>query len=142
LGERTIRVCDGCQAEEEDLERVKVEWGSWVRPQAKGGASRLDFCGTCASGTEDTILKYAFVMAARHDHASHLKSADEEEDEGTPVIDEILEKRERTPQLPRDAPILTKEDRARLAAQKADAGEASESRPSHGSGHGKTHTGR
>lgn len=142
MGERTIRVCDGCQAEEKDLERVKAEWGSWVRPQIKGGASRLDFCSTCASGTEDTIVKYAFVMAARHGQPSHLRSDDEEEEEGTPVIDEILEKRERTPQLPRDAPILTREDRARLAAQKADAGEASETRQSHGPGQGRTHTSR
>src|SRR5262249_25861771 len=118
--------------------RVKAEWGSWFRPQNKGGASRLDFCGTCASGTEDTILKYAFVMAARRGQSSHPQPADEEDDEGSPLVDEILERRERNPLLPREGPILTKEDRARLAAQKPEADDA-ESGPWHGGlGQGRT----
>jgi hypothetical protein len=140
LGERTIRVCDGCQVEEEDLERVKAEWGTWYRPKNKGGASRLDFCGICASGTEDAILKYASVMATRNGYGTRLDSDDEDEDEGTPVVDEILDKRERTSQMPRDGPILTKEDRARLAALKAAAGDNPESRPAHASGPGKAQT--
>jgi hypothetical protein len=124
LGERTIRVCDGCQAEEEDLERVKTEWGTWYRPKKKGGASRLDFCGTCAGGTEDAIVKYASVMATRNGYAANPQ-ADEEDDDAddeTPIVEEILEKRERLP-LPRDGPILTKEDRARAAAYKAHRGQ-------------------
>jgi len=140
LGERTIRVCDGCQVEEEDLDRVKAEWGTWYRPKNKGGASRLDFCGTCASGTEDAILKYASVMATRNGYASRLENDDEDEDEGTPVVDEILDKRERTSQMPRDGPILTKEDRARLAALKAAASDSAESRQARASGQGKAQT--
>ncbi len=138
MGERTIRVCDGCQVEEEDLDRVKAQWGTWYRPKNKGGASRLDFCGTCASGTEDAILKYASVMATRNGYAAPRESDDEDDDEGTSVVDEILSKRERTSQMPRDGPILTKEDRARLAAFKAAAGESQESGQHRASGQGKT----
>lgn len=138
MGERTIRVCDGCQVEEEDLDRVKAEWGTWYRPKNKGGASRLDFCGTCAGGTEDAILKYASVMATRNGYAARWAGADDEEDEGTSVVDEILEKHERTAQMPREGPILTKEDRARLAAYKAASGESTETRQSHGSGPTRT----
>jgi hypothetical protein len=138
LGERTIRVCDGCQVEEEDLDRVKAEWGTWYRPKNKGGAARLDFCGTCASGTEDAILKYASVMASRNGYRARLAGADDEEDEGTAVVDEILQKRERAAQVPREGPVLTKEDRARLAAYKAASGESSESRQNPGSGPART----
>ncbi len=127
MGERTIRVCDGCRAEEEDLDKVKAQWGTWYRPKNKGGGSRLDFCGTCAAGTEDAIVKYASVMATRNGYAAPLQG-EEEEDADTPVVDQILEKRERSPHSPKDGPILTKEDRARLAAYKATAGEPADLR--------------
>jgi len=124
LSEKTIRVCDGCQAEEEDLERVKAEWGTWFRPKNRmGGASRLDFCGICAGGTEDAILKYASVMATRNGHPVPPAS-EEDADTGTPVVDQILDRRQRSGQMPRDGPILTKDDRARLAAYKAAAAES------------------
>jgi hypothetical protein len=119
LSEKTIRVCDGCQAEEEDLERVKAEWGTWFRPKNRiGGGSRLDFCGICAGGTEDAILKYASVMATRNGHHPRPPS-EEDTDTETPVVDQILDRRQRSGQMPRDGPILTKDDRARLAAYKA-----------------------
>jgi len=130
LSEKTIRVCDGCQAEEEDLERVKAEWGTWFRPKNRiGGASRLDFCGTCAGGTEDAILKYASVMATRNGHPAP-PATEEDVDTGTPVVDQILDRRQRSAQMPRDGPILTKDDRARLAAYKAAAAESPDPRPS------------
>ena len=128
MSEKTIRVCDGCQAEEEDLERVKAEWGTWFRPKNRtGGASRLDFCGICAGGTEDAILKYASVMATRNGHPVPPAS-EEDADTGTPVVDQILDRRQRSGQMPRDGPILTKDDRARLAAYKAAAAESQDPR--------------
>lgn len=128
MSEKTIRVCDGCQAEEEDLERVKAEWGTWFRPKNRiGGASRLDFCGICAGGTEDAILKYASVMATRNGHPAPPPT-EEDTDTGTPVVDQILDRRQRSAQMPRDGPILTKDDRARLAAYKAAAAESPDPR--------------
>jgi hypothetical protein len=116
MSERTVHFCDGCQVEEKDIERVKAEWGMWFHPRSK---RRLDFCGTCARGTEDAIVKYASVMTAHRGLNTRLDSATEDANEDTPVVDEILEKRERTLPMPRDAPVLTKHDRARIAAYKA-----------------------
>lgn len=130
MSEKTIRICDGCHAEEEDLEKVKAEWGTWFRPKTRtGGASRLDFCGICAGGTEDAILKYASVMATRNGHIPR-PVVEEENDGGTPVVDQILDRRQRASQMPRDGPILTKDDRARMAAYKAAAAESPDPRPS------------
>ena len=128
MGERTIRVCDGCQADEGDLARVKAEWGIWYRPRNKGGVSRLDFCGVCAGGTEDAIRKYASVMANRNGHAAEAEADEDENGDRTPLVDRIVEKRARPGQMLREGPILTKDDRARLAAYKAAANEGQDSR--------------
>lgn len=130
MSEKIIRVCDGCQAEEENLDRVKAEWSTWYRAKSRaGGASRLDFCAICAAGTEDAILKYASVMATRNGHASRMESEDDAES-GTPVVDQIIDRRQRIAPMPRDGPILTKDDRARMAAYKAAAAEGPEPRQS------------
>ncbi len=130
MSERTIRVCDGCQAEEGDLARVKAEWGIWYRPRNRGGVSRLDFCGVCAGGTEDAIRKYALVMSSRNGHAAEVEGDEDEDGDRVPILDKLPEKRARPGQMLREGPILTKDDRARLAAYKAAANEAQDSRQS------------
>lgn len=132
MSERTIRVCDGCQAEEGDLARVKAEWGIWYRPRSKGGVSRLDFCGVCAGGTEDAIRKYALVMSSRNGHAGEMDADEDEDGDRSPIVDKIPERRARPGQMLREGPILTKDDRARLAAYKAAANESQDSRQSPG----------
>lgn len=89
--------------------------------------SRLDFCATCAAGTEDAILKYASVMAMRNTHAVRPAGEDDTET-GTPLVNDIIDRRGRIGAMPREGPILTKDDRARFAAYKAAAAEGSEPR--------------
>jgi len=114
------------------LARVKAEWGIWYRPRSKGGVSRIDFCGVCAGGTEDAIRKYALVMSSRNGHAGEMDEDEDEDGDRSPIVDKIPERRARPGQMLREGPILTKDDRARLAAYKAAANESQDSRQSPG----------
>jgi len=66
-------------------------------------------------------------MATRNGQAPR-PAGEEDTDAETPVVDQILDRRQRSAQMPRDGPILTKDDRARLAAYKAAAAESPDPR--------------